>query len=113
MAAERWSWKECVIDRKKERKKENRGAGCYHLKPSLALFTEGPSGKGQCTVTLISPRRQYALTTATGLNVDCSVSLTPDQGLTTDRHSLQEVWAESQIDLGTEGQWLSIQIQDK
>lgn len=102
---------EGVCDRKKERK--NRGAGCYHLKPSLALFTEGSSGKGQCTVTLISPRRQHALTIATGLNIDCSVSLTPDQGLTADRHSLHEVWAESQIDLGTEGQWLSIKIHDQ
>lgn len=44
MAAEKWSWEDCVIGGKKE----GMGARCYHLEPSLALFTEGPPGKGQC-----------------------------------------------------------------
>lgn len=78
MVAERWSWNECVIKRKKDRK--SRGARCY-LEPSLALFTEGPSGKGQRANTLLSPRWQYAITTATILNVTCSLSLTPDHCL--------------------------------
>lgn len=33
----------------------------------------------------------------------CSVSLTPDHCLTADRHFSHEVWADSQIDWGTEG----------